>query len=73
MDSCCTRLLDYPLINHNGDMLPCCVLPNNKFGNVLKEDVEDIWHGLKFNSFRRNHHKVEICSKCDCWRINQIV
>ena len=72
MDSCCTRLLDYPLINHNGDMLPCCVLPNNKFGNVLKEDVEDIWHGLKFNSFRRNHHKVKICSKCDCWRINQI-
>lgn len=73
MDSCCTRLLDYPLINHNGDMLPCCVLPNNKLGNVLEKDIEDVWHGLKFKNFRRNHHKVEICSKCDCWRVNQII
>jgi MoaA/NifB/PqqE/SkfB family radical SAM enzyme len=73
MDSCCTRLLDYPLINHDGDMLPCCVLPDSKFGNVLEENINDIWHGDKINRFRRNHQKVEICSKCDCWRVNQIV
>ncbi|MDR4504199.1 MAG: radical SAM protein [Candidatus Scalindua sp.] len=73
MDSCCTRLLDYPLINHDGDMLPCCVLPNSKFGNVLEEDINDIWHGDRINNFRRNHQKVKTCSKCDCWRVQQIV
>jgi MoaA/NifB/PqqE/SkfB family radical SAM enzyme len=73
LDSCCTRLLDFPIISQNGDMLPCCVLPDYKFGNILEEKIANVWHGEKFSNFRKNHNKVELCSKCDCWRIKQVL
>ncbi|MBU1863843.1 MAG: radical SAM protein [Candidatus Omnitrophica bacterium] len=73
LDSCCIRLLDYPLISQKGEMLPCCVLPECSFGNVLEEDIKRIWHGKKIAAFRKTYNTVERCSKCDCWRIKQVI
>lgn len=73
LDSFCIRLLDFPVISQAGDMIPCCVLPNYKFGNILEEKLEDVWRGEKINNFRKNHNKVERCTKCDCWRIKQVI
>lgn len=73
LDSFCIRLIDFPVISQKGDMVPCCVLSNYKFGNILEERIEDIWHSEKFNKFRKDHNQVEICSKCDCWRIKQLI
>jgi len=73
LDSFCMRLLDYPYITRDGDMIPCCVLPDCNFGNVLERDIKDIWLGKKFNMFRRTHNNNKICSKCDNLRLKQIV
>ena len=73
LDSFCVRLLDYPYITRDGDMIPCCVLPDYKFGNILEENIKDIWLGEKFNTFRKTHNNIEICSKCDNLRVRQIV
>lgn len=73
IDSHCTRLLNYPYITQDGDMIPCCVLPKHTFGNILQNDIRDIWHGEKINHFRKHHNNVTLCSKCDNWRIKQLV
>ncbi len=72
-DSFCQRLLDYPYITVNGDMIPCCVLPGYSFGNVLKEDIHTIWKGQKIKKFRKNHQNISICSRCDNFRLKQVV
>jgi MoaA/NifB/PqqE/SkfB family radical SAM enzyme len=73
IDSCCTRLMDYPYITQNGDMIPCCVLPDYVFGNILDTDIKDVWQSDRFTDFRKNHSKLETCSKCDNLRIKQYV
>ena len=73
IDSCCTRLMDYPYITQQGDMIPCCVLPDYVFGNILEKNIQEIWHGERFTRFRKNHSNLETCSKCDNLRIKQYV
>ncbi|MBF0234889.1 MAG: radical SAM protein [Desulfamplus sp.] len=73
LDSFCIRLLDYPLINQEGDVVPCCALPRKTFGNVLENKLADIWHGTSITHFRKTHQDHPICSKCDNWRIRQII
>lgn len=72
LDSCCTRLLDYPMISQNGDVIPCCVLPKQVFGNVLQEDLREIWLGSRFTNFRKTHNRNPLCAKCDTWRLRQV-
>lgn len=73
LDAHCPRLLDYPYITMNGDVTPCCVLPEYSFGNILKTGLREIWHGTLINNFRENHHTVETCSKCDNFRLKQLI
>ena len=73
LDTFCVRLLDYPYITQKGDVIPCCILPDYKLGNVLEEDIKVIWRGERFERFRREHPRVELCSKCDNLRIKQFV
>lgn len=51
-----------PYITYNGDVLPCCFIPQetngrlrdeNIMGNVLKEDLKSIWNGKKYLQFRQ--------------------
>jgi len=39
-------------INQNGNVQPCCI-SNLCLGNVLKEDIEEIWNNDKTKNFRR--------------------
>ncbi len=73
LDSNCIRLLDYPLINQEGDLIPCCALPQQTFGNILEKSLIEIWHGTAMEAFRKAHQGHPICSKCDNWRIRQVV
>lgn len=73
LDSCCIRLLDYPQINQQGDMIPCCVLPKQTFGNIIEKNIKDVWHSNEFLNFRKVHNLMKICSKCDSWKLQQLL
>jgi len=54
-------------INQNGDVQPCCISSNYKFGNVLNEDIKDIWNNDKIREFRKNMIEqipVKSCQEC---------
>jgi len=38
----------------NGDIVPCCRDPKGKYvmGNILKEDLKDIWNNERMKKFR---------------------
>lgn len=73
MDSSCLRLRDYPYITVNGDMTPCCVLPDQQFGSLLATPLKDVWLGDAFQKFRREHMKNPVCARCDNLRLRQVV
>jgi len=62
----------------NGDVVPCCHDPHGKFvmGNLIKQDLEDIWNGEKYKSFRNRIHtdqkNIEICRLCSGYGISDI-
>lgn len=62
-DKLCFRTVDHVYINIKGDVTPCCNLRKMKMGNLLKDDIEEIWHGKIFRKFRANQLKV--CTGCD--------
>jgi radical SAM protein with 4Fe4S-binding SPASM domain len=54
-------------INQNGDVQPCCITSDHKFGNVLHEDIKDIWNNEKIREFRKNMIEqipVNSCTAC---------
>lgn len=63
----CLRLYDYLYINLKGEVTPCCSLPLYSVGNILKEDLKDIWNGERLKKFRRRQR--EICGSCDQFQI----
>jgi MoaA/NifB/PqqE/SkfB family radical SAM enzyme len=67
-------------INYNGDIAPCDYLAvstpfeyfgSNKiskpviYGNVLKEDVLDIYRSSRAKAFRKKHRNAELPDECD--------
>lgn len=53
----------------NGDVVPCCGDVEGKYtmGNILKQDVKDIWNSKKYRQFRKrviNECNVDICRLC---------
>ncbi len=62
-DRLCFRTVDHVYINIKGDVTPCCNLRKMKMGNLLKDDIGEIWQGKIFKKFRANQLKV--CKGCD--------
>jgi len=70
----CPYLFNHMLINHNGDVYPCCFLtqPENSFGNILKQPLKDIWHNEKYmhsralfkTTIKKSKIKHTICNNC---------
>lgn len=63
--------LNYSLvILANGDVVPCCRDPKGQhvMGNLLRQDLADIWNGERYLAFRRSilteQSKVSICRLC---------
>jgi radical SAM protein with 4Fe4S-binding SPASM domain len=66
LDSFCHRLTYYTFIAQNGNVQPCWLLDNHPLGNIFEQSIEEIWHGEKYRSFRKNHLQDEImCRRCD--------
>ena len=62
-----------PYITYNGDVLPCCLIPQesggrskdeNIMGNILKEDLKTIWNNEKYQSFRKKIKTKDPPSSC---------
>jgi radical SAM protein with 4Fe4S-binding SPASM domain len=65
-----------PYITYNGDVLPCCFIPQetngrnreeNIMGNIMKEDLKTIWNNENYVSFRqkiKSSNPPISCKKC---------
>lgn len=57
------------LLTELGGISPCgCSFPNTTYGNILKEDLRDIWTNRKFKIFRKNQDRM--CKKCTLYKLN---
>lgn len=62
----------------NGDVVPCCRDATGKFvmGNILQQNLEDIWNGEKFKKFRKmllkNQTAISICNFCSSYPPSQL-
>tara|TARA_B100001146_G_scaffold224950_1_gene245188 strand:+ start:2608 stop:3642 length:1035 start_codon:yes stop_codon:yes gene_type:complete len=66
----CLKTFDYAYITREGDVTPCCLLPNAKMGNLLHGSLGSIWKNEKFDHFRENYRNT--CGTCDLWVIDQV-
>jgi len=62
----------------NGDVVPCCHDPHAKhvMGNLLEQELEEIWNGDSFQSFRNrinnDQRHVDICRLCSGYGVSGI-
>lgn len=69
-DGYCPKPYDYLYINIDGNATPCCDLPRYEVGNILKQSIDEIWHGENMHYFRE--HQNDICGNCDVLRLKHI-
>jgi len=65
------------IISWNGNVTGCCIdyCYKLKVGNALKEPLNQIWKGPKYQALRRavldrSYPVGSPCIKCDFWKIN---
>ena len=62
----------------NGDVIPCCHDPQGNYvmGNLIRENLEDIWNNPKFVEFRKKIHtnqkNIEMCRLCSGYGISDL-
>ena len=67
----CLRPFTAINICSNGDVVLCCsdIFGDVKVGNILNENLEDIWFGSKMKEVRRelqiSRERLQLCSKCN--------
>lgn len=66
----CLKTFDNAYISREGNVTPCCLLPQAKMGNMLNQKLETIWKSSGFNDFRENYR--DTCGSCDLWTIDQV-
>ncbi|MCF6154399.1 MAG: radical SAM protein [Candidatus Brocadia sp.] len=69
-DKYCPKPYDYLYINIDGKATPCCDLPRYEVGNILKQSIDEIWHGENMQYFRE--HQNDVCGNCDALRLRHI-
>ncbi|OQZ02605.1 MAG: hypothetical protein B6D35_00790 [Candidatus Brocadia sp. UTAMX2] len=69
-DKYCPKPYDYLYINIDGKATPCCDLPRYEVGNLLKRDIDEIWHGENIHYFRE--HQNDVCGNCDALRLKHL-
>ena len=62
-DAFCLRTDNYVYIDIEGNVTPCCNVRHYVGGNILEQELGEIWHGKRFENFRRK--QLAICSSCD--------
>ncbi len=74
----CSWLYYSVVIQVNGDVVPCCRDPKGEFvmGNLLNQDLEEVWNGKPFVEFREQLHKdqskISICKLCSSYPMSQV-
>ncbi len=68
---CCAQLWQRLMILWNGDVVLCCGDNRGRLrvGNVMKDNLADIWQSERLKVYRGLHlkgesHKMEICRRC---------
>ncbi len=69
-DKYCPKPYDYLYINIDGKATPCCDLPRYEVGNVLKQSIDEIWHGENMHYF--HEHQNDVCGNCDALRLKHL-
>jgi len=59
----CLRTYEDVYIDAAGEVTPCCGLPWLPMGNILKNNLKNIWQGKTFRHFRKTQHLC--CGNCD--------
>lgn len=64
----------YPQITSNGEVLPCCIIPQfgkyddivkkYSFGNIIDKTLNKAWNSKKARFFRKNHQQEKYCQTC---------
>ena len=51
----CEQLWRAPVICPDGTVLPCCMVNEKKYamGNMFEKDFQEIWNGVKYQSWRK--------------------
>lgn len=62
-DKFCPKPYNYIYITTEGFVTPCCLLTKAHMGNILEQNLEDIWNSEKFRNFQKDHRAV--CRGCD--------
>ncbi len=73
LDSWCYRFQDFIYVNVNGNVHPCCLSEEQIMGNLLEQNLEEIWHGKRFKYLRKHQETFSYCRKCDFLRLRQVV
>jgi radical SAM protein with 4Fe4S-binding SPASM domain len=74
-DNQCWWIWHSTLVTWNGDVVPCCRDPQGKhvMGNLLEQDLSEIWNGRKYKEFRRriltDQGKIDICRLCSSYGV----
>jgi radical SAM protein with 4Fe4S-binding SPASM domain len=59
-------------IASNGDISSCCIIADPRiayFGNILRQDFNEIWNGEKYQNFRKSLLESKIPQYCkECYR-----
>jgi len=73
LDTWCYRFQDFIYVNVDGHVHPCCLSEEQVMGNLLEQDIEEIWHGERFKYLRKNQEMFSYCKECDFLRLKQVV
>jgi radical SAM protein with 4Fe4S-binding SPASM domain len=65
----CNLIEDTLSIRADGNVVPCCFDLTSEaiLGNIIEEDLIDIWNGYSYNKFRSDFNNLnypELCKKC---------
>jgi radical SAM protein with 4Fe4S-binding SPASM domain len=77
-DNDCPWLYYSLTIHVSGDVVPCCRDPKGLeiVGNLLRQELDEVWNGERFRSFRRRLHRdqgsIEICRLCSAYGASAI-
>jgi radical SAM protein with 4Fe4S-binding SPASM domain len=61
-------------ITPEGNVTPCILYPDLKFGNLSKQSVMEIWNSPDFGRFRRIRRKemLPVCAKCNALYLHDV-
>ena len=74
----CAHVRYYLFIHHNGDVVPCCNVPESDgsdgvlFGNVERESIMDIWTSERYLTFKRDLYRRKLDAYPACARCSEV-